>query len=275
MFSDRERDARAEALRVLDSCNIKRSDQIDLDVIAESVGAEIVNGELTGAMGSLIRMGPYATIRISDRVVDVGAQRFTAAHEIGHITCDRGRDAQQGIEQICNPFERSRKLGERIPSVFASELLMPEPMVKRYCSVPYITLAPARGIADEFTMSLLASAMRVTELSAESCAVAFSARGRVEWVKRSATFPDWIPKGRKVDPMSAAADYTRTGKLDHGVNVLGADAWLPRARVDNASVQVVEQSAVIPELGAVFTMLWLPKREVAHLDLVSPIRATR
>ena len=274
MVSDRESDARAEALRVLESCNIKRSEQIDLDVIAESVDAEIVNGELAGAMGSLIRVGPYARIRVSDRVVDVGAQRFTAAHEIGHIKCDRGRDAQQGIEQICNPFERSRKLGERIPSVFASELLMPEPMVKRYCSVSCITLAPARAIADEFTMSLLASAMRVTELSDEACAVAFSTRGRVEWVKRSATFPDWIPKGRRVDPMSAAADYARTGKLDHGVHVLAADAWLPRTRVDSASVRIVEQSAVIPELGAVFTMLWLPKPEARHLEVPTTISRT-
>jgi hypothetical protein len=69
--------------------------------------------------------------------------------------------------------------------------------------------------------------------------------------------------------MSAAADYARIGRLDHGVNVLGADAWLPRTRVDHASVQIVEQSAVIPELGAVFTMLWLPKREVAHVDFAS------
>lgn len=273
MSNDREADARAEALRVLESCNITRPDQIDLELIAESVGAEIVSGELAGAMGSLIRVGPYARIRVSERVVDVGAQRFTVGHEIGHIKCDRGRDAQQGIEQICNPFERSRKLGERIPSVFASELLMPEPMVKRYCAAPYVTLAPAREIADEFTMSLLASALRVIELSAECCAVAYSVRGRVLWVKRSATFPDWIPKGRKLDPMSAAAEYVRTGKLDHDVNVVGADAWLPRTRIDAANVQIVEQSAVIAELGAVFTMLWLPKREITHVDLAAPMPA--
>jgi hypothetical protein len=270
MRNDRERDARAEALRVLDSCGIKRPDQLDLDVIAEAAGAEIVHGELDGAMGSLIRIGSHARIRVSDRVADIGGQRFTAAHEVGHIRCDPPpREVEAIIEQICNPFERSRKASERVASAFASELLMPEPMVKPYCLVPCITLAAARQIAGEFATSLLASALRVVELSIECCAVAYSVRGRVAWVKRSATFPDWIPSGRRIDPLSAVADYVRTGKLDSDVNVVGADAWLPRTRLDSASVQIVEHSAVIPEAGAVFTILWLPKREVRHVDLLS------
>lgn len=272
MENEGERDARAAALRVLEACSIKRLDQIDLDVVAESLGAEIVSGDLDGAMGSLIRIGPHAKIRISDRVTDIGGQRFTGSHEIGHIVCDPPRrDGEQLTEQLCNPFERSRKAPERVASVFASELLMPEPWVKPYCSVPCVTLGLARAIADECTTSLLASAMRVAELSPECCAVAYSAYGRVKWVKRSASFPDWIPRGRRLDPSSAAAEYTRTGKLDHGVHILGADAWLPRTRIDSAGVQIVEQSAAIPELGVVFTMLWLPQREISHVDLASPM----
>jgi hypothetical protein len=268
MRNEREHDARVAALRVLEKCNIKRLDQIDLDLIAESLGAEIVYGDLDGAMGSLIRIGPHAKIRISDRVVDVGGQRFTCGHEIGHIVCDQPRrEGEPLAEQLCNPFERSRKPPERVASVFSSELLMPEPWLKPHCIGPCITLGLAHGIADECTTSLLASAMRVTELSPESCAVAYSVGGRVKWVKRSASFPDWIPRGRRLDPLSAAAEYSRTGKLDHDVHVLGADAWLPRTRLDSTSVQIVEQSAVVPELGAVFTMLWLPKREIAHVEL--------
>jgi hypothetical protein len=169
MGDERERDARAAALRVLERCNIKRLDQIDLDVVAEALGAEIVDGDLDGAMGSLIRIGPHAKIRISDRVSDIGGQRFTAGHEIGHIVCDPPRrEGEQLTEQLCNPFERSRKAPERVASVLSSELLMPEPWLKPYCAVPCITLGLARAIADECTTSLLASAMRVVELSTEA-----------------------------------------------------------------------------------------------------------
>ena len=144
-----------------------------------------------------------------------------------------------------------------------------EPMVKPYCAVPYVTLAPAREIAEEFITSVLASAMRFTEISTERCAVAYSMLGRVQWLKRSATFPDFIPHGRRLDPTSAAFDYHQRGKLDGAARMLSGDAWLPRTRIDSANVQIVEQSAVIAELGAVFTMLWIPSHEVSHLDLAA------
>ncbi|HEX4354773.1 MAG TPA: ImmA/IrrE family metallo-endopeptidase [Polyangiales bacterium] len=271
---DREADTRAEARRVLESCMITRPDQIDLDVIAESMDAEIVCDDLDGAAASVMRIGAHAKIRISNRISDIGAQRFSGGHELGHIRL--GHDippdnAGRIAELVCKPLEKSRKVPERLASVFASELVMPESMIKPYCAIPCVTLAAAREIASEFTTSVLASAMRFTELSAERCAVAYSLRGRVMWLKRSATFPDWIPRGRRLDPTCAASDYARTGTLDGGVHVLEADAWLPRDRIDSARVQIIEQSAMIPELGAVFTMLWLPNTAIAHLDLARPL----
>ncbi|MEJ7598480.1 MAG: hypothetical protein WKG01_11270 [Kofleriaceae bacterium] len=49
--------------------------------------------------------------------------------------------------------------------------------------------------------------------------------------------------------------------------MLSADAWLPRDRIDASTVEIVEHSAVVPELGVVFSMLWIPDREIRHLDL--------
>lgn len=268
----REEDARAEARRMLDESCVTRPDQIDLEAMAEKQGAEIVYDDLDGATASVMRIGAVARIRVSNRIHDIGAQRFVIAHEIGHLRLGHELpygDAKEVIERICKPLEKSRKPPERTASVFASEVVMPEPLVKPYCAVPYVTLAPAREIADEFITSVLASAMRFTEISTERCAVAYSVLGRVRWLKRSATFPDWIPHGRRLDPASAAFDYDQRGKLDGAARMLTADAWLPRTRIDNANVQIVEQSAVIHELGAVFTMLWLPRCEVSHLDLAA------
>ncbi len=65
-------------------------------------------------------------------------------------------------------------------------------------------------------------------------------------------------------------EYNERGKLDGAAQLLTADVWLPRDRIDGANIHLVEQSAVIPELGAVFTMLWIPDHEVSHLDRRSP-----
>jgi hypothetical protein len=178
-------------------------------------------------------------------------------------------EGDDAMERICKPFDKSRSPSEREASVFASEIVMPEHMVKPYCAVPHVTLAPAREIADMFTTSLLASAMRFVELTDEACAVAYSVNGRVRWIKPSATFPDWIPRGRRLDPRSAAFDYHDTGTLDASPQLLTADAWLPRERIDSVNVQLVEHSAVIAPLGVVFSMLWIPRRELRHFDLAA------
>ncbi len=270
MAKERSPRARVEALRLLEECRITRPDEINLEKIAAANGAEIVYEDLEGATASVLRLGDVARIRISTRIDDIGWCRFSTAHEIGHMRLaheiPEGDDA---IERICKPFDKSRSPSEREASVFASEIVMPEHMVKPYCAVPQVTLAPAREIADAFTTSLLASAMRLVEITDESCAVAYSVNGRVRWLKPSATFPDWIPRGRRLDPRSAAFDYHDTGTLDASPQLLTADAWLPRERIDSVNVQMVEHSAVIAPLGVVFSMLWIPRRELRHMDLAA------
>jgi Zn-dependent peptidase ImmA (M78 family) len=272
MAQERSARACAEALRMLEEFGVKRPDEIDLERLAAGNGAEIVYEDLEGATASVLRLGKVARIRISNRIDDIGWCRFSIAHEIGHMRLGHeipDGDAHDAVERICKPMDKSRSVSEREASVFASEVIMPEPMVKPYCAVPHVTLAPAREIADAFTTSVLASAMRFVELTTESCAIAYSVLGRVRWIKPSATFPDWIPRGRRLDPRSAAFDYHDCGTLDGSPQMLTADAWLPRDRLDSENVQLVEHSAVIAPLGVVFSMLWIPGRELRHIDLAS------
>ena len=255
---------------MLEEFGVKRPDEIDLERFAATNGAEIVYEDLEGATASVLRLGNVARIRISNRLDDVGWCRFSIAHEIGHLRLGHeipDGDADNAVERICKPLDKTRSISEREASVFASEVVMPAPMVKPYCSVSQVTLAPAREIADTFTTSLLASAMRFVELTTESCAVAYSMLGRVQWIKPSASFPDWIPRGRRLDPRSAAFDYDELGSLDGSPQLMTADTWLPRDRIDGANVQIVEHSAVIAPLGVVFSMLWIPRHEVRHIDL--------
>ena len=254
---------------MLEECGVTRPDEIDLEAMAAANGAEIVDVDLEGATASVLRLGRLSRIRISNRIHDIGWRRFSIAHELGHMRL--GHEIPHGddaVEKLCKPFDKARSIPEREASVFASEVVMPEGMVRPRCAVSQVTLAPARAIADEFMTSVLASAMRFVELTDESCAIAYSSLGRVRWLKPSATFPDWIPRGRSLDPRSAAFDYHESGAIDGAPQLLTADVWLPRDRVDSGHVQLVEHSAVIAPLGAVFSMLWIPRHEVRHLDLV-------
>ena len=262
-------EARLAALKLLRDHGVERACDINVEAIASKLGARITFDDLDGATARVIRIGSLAEIRISNRIEEVGWRRFTTGHELGHLCL--GHVVAQGtpgeIERVCTPMNPDRRESERAASVFASELLMPEPFVLPFCQTSTITLAPAREIAREFSTSVLASAMRFIELTTARCALVYSELGRVRWIKPSATFPDWIARGRSLDPSSPAFGYHHTGKLDTEPHLLAADAWLPHDRIDGPTVQIVEHSALIPELGAVFSMLWLPETETQHLDL--------
>ncbi|HLL24778.1 MAG TPA: hypothetical protein VK427_21745, partial [Kofleriaceae bacterium] len=86
----------------------------------------------------------------------------------------------------------------------------------------------------------------------------YSEAGHVRWCKRSATFAAWIPRGRAVDPSSAAFDFFDRGVIDEASRITSASAWLARNVSDSSVTSIVEHPTIVPELGAVFSLLWVP-----------------
>lgn len=260
--------ARTEARRVLGDFGATSPGHIDLERIAAATGAEIVRDELEGATARVIQIGTRARIFVSSRISDPGSIRFSIAHELAHLFLRhqvQGGDARRVIERVCSPLRADGSNPEREASVFASELLMPESMVAGHCAVVPTTSAPVQAISRTFGTSLLASALRFVELTAEPCAVVYSELGRVGWCKRSATFGAWIPKGRPVDPSSAAFDYFDRGLIDHATRVVPAATWLSRRANAGTRATIHEHPTILPELGAVFSLLWMPRDTAAHV----------
>lgn len=84
-------------------------------------------------------------------------QRFTIAHEIGHYVLGHTTD-------FCSFDERAtgdpRSSNERQANIFASELLMPDPWIRRY----WVTLGnDYRAMAQKFYVSEEAMFRRLTE----------------------------------------------------------------------------------------------------------------
>jgi Zn-dependent peptidase ImmA (M78 family) len=261
---------RADARRRLAELGVTRPDEIDLDALAARAGAHVSIEDLEGASARVLRIQDHAKIVISKRLVDVGAIRFSIAHELAHLSLGHwldGRDARAIIDRLCDPLRSDDQATERDASVHASETLMPEPMVRPLCTVSQATLEAAHTIAREFRMSVLASAMRFVELTTTCCAIVYSELGRVRWVKPSATFRAWIPSGMRIDPASAAFDYAARGVIDPAPRLIDAEAWIPQRWLDGSHVDVIEHCAVVSELGAVIALVWVPDRDVRHLDL--------
>lgn len=259
----RHAETRARALDAITWLGTQGTGPVDVEALAEKLGAEIVFEDLEGAKARVIQIGDRARIIISTRIIGIGAIRFSIAHEIAHLLLkhylkdgDLGRAFKR--QRTCSPLEGDGSQIERDASVFATELLMPAPLVTPMCRVALSSLDPVRAIASAFQTSMYASARRFVELTPERCAVVITKQGRVRWVQKSPSFGAWIPEGRSVNPASAAFDYFDGGKLDESPRVIPASTWCACESLGSDSAPVYEHATAIPETGTVFSLLWMP-----------------
>ena len=264
--------ARAVARAYVRRLGIRAPEHIRIESIAIRLASwmgfrlRIVIGELDGADSQLIRAADEATIIISDRVSDPGQRKFLIMHECGHLVLE-------------HPLMPPRKLGDAGPrrcmldhvrdyeaeaNAFASELTMPHALVHRWCGATPVTLDVPWRIAKTFGMTILASAIRFTELSPERCAAVFSAKGCVAWCAESATFPA-IERGRLLDPASLAYDFWERGEVEEREQFVPADSWFDT----KVPVHIVEHAFASHKYGTVISMLWVPERVASPLGMAA------
>ena len=256
------RRARREAQALLKRFRIRDATDLDVVAIANLFRLRVAQGELSGAAARLARAGRFGTIRLNPAIAEVGAQRFSTAHELGH--CVLGH-ASPEVRALCEaPHERPDGETEPQANAYAAELLMPEPMLRRRCEVSPVSLEPARAIACEFKVSLMAAALRFVELTSERCALVFARDRRVVWACRSDSFAPVIERGRRLDAQSVAVDWFGKQRVSDGCQPVPGDAWIDHRAA--ADVEVWEEAAPVPAMDGVMSLVWIPESVAAPFD---------
>jgi hypothetical protein len=258
------RRARQAAQEIHRRFRIRRPDQIDASQLAWRYATEVVRDELRGAAARLTHAAGVGVIRLSPQIADPGAQEFSIAHELGHLVL--GHPSTDAID-LC----QSRTVhgfvdggAESEANAFAAELLMPEGMVRDRCEVAPVSLEPARAIACDHRVSVMAAALRFIELTSERCALVFARERRVAWVARSATFKPWIRRDRPVVRTSLAIDWFASGQVHAECREVPADAWLDHTAADD--VAIWEHAIAVPAMSGVLSLLWIPPSIGARFD---------
>ncbi len=259
--------ARAYVIRL----GISAPEHIRIDAIAKRLAAlrgfrlRIIKGPLDGADSQLVRLPNALTIIISDRIKDPAARKFIVGHELGHVMLDHPLlpSHRIGDAAASAPTANDTRDYEAEANAFASELTMPDTLVRDWCQGVRVNLDVPWRIERTFGTSILAAARRFAELSPERCAAVFSAHGRIVWCTESAALTVPIERPRDLGPESIAAEFWRTGQVDERERAVPAGAWFRTT----ANVEIVEHAIASHEFRTVLSMLWIPDHAAAPLGM--------
>ena len=180
---------------------------IDLEALAQIHGIFIkkMDSAEEGVSGMLLRHGDTFGILYSTRIPNIGFQRFSIAHELGHYFIDGH------LDQI--PFDgnmHSSRAGfvssdhyEREADHFAAGLLMPITPVRGVIDRASEGLYGIEAVQQKANASLVAAAIRYVGLTDAAAAIIVSRKGIVDYCFMSETMRSlkemaWLRKGTPV-----------------------------------------------------------------------------
>jgi len=219
---------------ILQELGIYEPDDIDLDLVAFSLGAEVNRSPLSDCEGNIIGTTNKAIITINENA-PLSRQRFSLGHEIGHWVNDRGKNLTyrcdtNDMRQRSIRKNNFRQNIEVRANQFSAELMMPSYIFRRYLNDMDITIEAVKNMADIFQASLTSTAIRLVEVSNKPCMlVCWGKDGNRRWFKRNIIVPEEIWPHQKISRLQD------TFVSSNGLEV-DADKWINNDGAENFTV---------------------------------------
>jgi hypothetical protein len=249
----------AEAL--LEELGISGPAELDIDAVAQYCGATVLYEPLSGCEARILghRDRAYITVNAS---APRPRQRFSVGHELGHWLRDRGR---VGFACTDGQFMSGWDIGdpERRANRFAADLLLPTFMFRPAARLKPVTFDTVRALADMFTTSLTATAIRLVEEGGLPSMLICSddETGNRLWFARSSIVPKELWPRQNPGRSTAAQALLKGAAAGEPVDV-DADEWIEHP--DSARYVIREHSL---RMGTrLLTLLWW-KDESQLIDL--------
>lgn len=149
--------------------------------LAEKLGIEVCYSDLDGCDGWCLTTGSETIIRINSKNTPV-RQRFTLAHELGHLILGIPTVIGESYEDMLgSDSEEERQVDD-----LASELLLPIGVVRSAIHTPPVIAQDIRKLAKKANVSELATSIRICKLAREigiinAAAVFFDSDDQFQW----------------------------------------------------------------------------------------------
>ena len=220
----------------------------------------------TGFWGALLRLpenGQFV-ILVSASCPTTGHRRFSAGHELGHYHLSGHLNALLSSgHHYSGPPDQATDRFELEANTFASELLMPEPLVTPIVDNAEIGLTSVRAIAGRCETSLTSAALRYSRLAPDPVAIIVSSEGMVEFSSISESLWDYpgvagrhpkrgedLVRGTAAYRLAGSPERVRGGADDSDTAAL--ELWFPACTTGG---ELVEESMGLGRYGRVLTVL--------------------
>ena len=253
--------------RLLNLLNITtRADLLLLDEICWARRLLIKDANLDGAEARLVIAKGQGIITVSTAIHDHRRRRFSISHELGHFEMHRGVGGvigcttddirQEGETQTVQTLEREA-------NEFASAFLLPERFIAPLCKSRMPSLDHVAEIAESFSTSLIATALRYIKFCDEPVAIVFSKSQHIQWFQESVEFNEirddlgfFFDVHARIDVECLAHKLFQDPAFPSRSKKVPASAWFINGKFKNdATIQ--EFSIPMPNYNSVLTLIWI------------------
>lgn len=253
----RERVAEKRAEDLISRLEISDVRDIDVEAIAMTQDALVIDGGLSGAEARLSRSPKLSFIRVNHAIREPGRRRFAIAHELGHLLLQESSQLALCAEKDFTSFYTNSP-DELEANAFAAALLMPAPMFEPLCLSARPSLKYVSENAELFQVTLTAACQRYIQFCPHRCCVVVSKDGRIKYHRKTNDFGYFLTPREDLRPATYAADFFKGEALPKGMQEVEATAWLEGERIDSSKT-IKEDSIAMPSYRSVLTLLWIDK----------------
>jgi Zn-dependent peptidase ImmA (M78 family) len=253
----RERAAEGRADQLISELEISDVSEIDIEAIAMTQRALVIDGGLVGAEARLSRSPKLNFIRVNDAIREPGRRRFAIAHELGHLLLQKSSQFALCEDKDLLPFYTNSP-DELEASAFAAALLMPAKMFEPLCQSARPSLKYVGEMADRFQVTLTAASSRYIQFCPHRCCLVVSKDGKIRYHRKTKDFGYFITPRQDLSSATYAADFFKGELLAEHMREVEATAWLEGERIDS-SKSIQEESIAMPSYRSVLTLLWIDK----------------
>ena len=196
-------------------------DEIGFDEITELTNSDLVSGfgilfisePLKNADGKIIRGKTKTIIKVNSLIPYPERIRYVVAHELGHYFLHDKLEIHTDNSRTLNWFkvedQAKRGLQEYEANDFASELLMPENVFRKFIENNSFSPSLIKIISNRFQTSLTSVIYRLITLDVFPLLVVFISDGVVRYWRKSNDLKGWVKDITKLSPPedSVAKEY--------------------------------------------------------------------